>query len=616
MLLDYAQIEYDADSLRSTDYGDIYFNPQQGFAESEYVFIQGNRLIERFSALAPQTQFVIGETGFGSGMNCLLAVQHFLQYAPQETRLCYISCEKHPIRLEDLQRIQHGWLLPEIRQALYQQYPHNRAGFHWLHLHSRIDLLLLWGEANQCLPELHASVDAWFLDGFAPSKNTDLWSETIFNAIAHNSHLETSAATFSAARQVREGLAQADFAVEKQAGFGHKREMLTAKLIRKTNKKPHWTALPPAINTQHEVKIIGAGLAGMASAWALANKGIHVSVYCSPHRPAASQVPIAVPYLQVGLEDTPIRQFQLAAWRYNKGFFAQLTAQFPNQRFLYPQEIVLSANDEKTAARHRQIASKNILSADEFHLDAHDNLILHGSGLIDTPALLTILGQHPLIKVIEQEITSAELSAWKKDTLIFATAWHHELLASDWHRHLRPLRGQACIAKVEPNFEQAPTCAHYSILPFADKRRVYIGSAYQPNCNDGNIRLADNQQLLDFFHTQYPQFTSQYDSAFAGVRASTRDYLPLIGPLANPEALRKDYQRWQFDRNLPIYAPPNYPSAWYIHAGLGSKGCLTAFYGAEILTAMLLNTPLPISRHLLAYLLPARSIIRDIIRHQ
>ena len=615
-LLDYAQIEYDSNSLRNRLYGDIYFNPQQGFAESEHVFIRGNRLAERFAALDRRTHFTIGETGFGSGMNCLLAADCFLKQAPDDCRLIYISCEKHPIPLEDLRRIHQNWENPERRTALYQQYPHCRHGFHWLHLHPRIDLLLLWGEANELLPELHGSVDAWFLDGFAPGKNADMWSPRIFQAIAAHSRFGSTIATFSVARQVRDGLNQVGFRLQKQSGFGRKREMLVGEFQSNHNSAPHWTRLAPPINPHNNVKIIGAGLAGMASAWALAKRGIAVEIYHSPQRPAASQVPIAVPFLQVGREDTPMRRFQLAAWRYNKGFFAQLSAQFPEQIFLYPQDIVLSAKDDAAAERHRQIAAARLFSPDEYRLEADRHLILHGSGTIDTPALLNILSHHPLIRLIEQDIDSKQLETWQNDSVIFAGAWHHDLLPQDWHRHLRPLRGQACIAGVTPHFEPAATCAHYSILPFADRQKIYIGSAYQPNCADGSIRYADNELLLKHFQDSYPQYTAHYDSAFAGVRASSRDYLPFIGPIPNPQALKQAYHKWQFDKHIPIRVNPEYPRAWYLHAGLGSKGCLTAFYGAELLAAMMLNSPLPIEESLISQLLPARALIRDIIRRQ
>lgn len=617
MLLDYAQISHHEQSLHNQDYDDIYFNPQQGFAESDYVFIQGNRLPERFAALAAGQTFVIGETGFGSGMNFILAAQHFYQHAAPNCRLSYISCEKYPIALQQLKIIQQNWPLPELRESLYQHYPHNRYGFHFLPLAPRIDLLLLWGDANELLPELQAKVDAWFLDGFAPSKNAALWSQTVFHAIAANSRQNATVSTFSAAGAVRQGLTEAGFEVRKQTGFGRKREMLCATWTQAAqNPAPFWTNLPPAITADKAIHIVGAGLAGMASAWALANKGLKVKVYHSPQQAAASQVPLAVPYLQLGLEDSPMRRFQLAAWRYNQPFFAQLSRRSSQPIGFYPQTIRLAAEDEKSRARHHRIAALNVLSPDEYQLDEKDHLLLMGSGVFDTPTLLNALRQHEHIDYIERHISASELATWQDDTVIFATAWSKELIPSDWHKHLRPVRGQACMLTVAPKFQDHAYCGRYSIFVFPNKDKIYLGSAYRPNCNDGSIQAADNPALIQFFKTQYPQYQSHYDSAFAGVRASTRDYLPLIGPLPDAQQLRQDYQKWHFDRNLPLAAAANYPLSWHLHTGLGSKGCLTAFFGAEILAAILLDSPLPIPRSLLPYLLPARSIIRDIIYHR
>ncbi len=142
-LLAYAEIFFHEGNPVNRRFNDIYYHAAQGFAESDHVFIHGNRLLERFHALSDGQDFTIGEIGFGTGLNLLNASRHFLDLAPERSRLYLISCEKHPIPLTLLRAIHQDWPLLAWRDALYRQYPGNHRGIHFLRLHPRIDLQLL-----------------------------------------------------------------------------------------------------------------------------------------------------------------------------------------------------------------------------------------------------------------------------------------------------------------------------------------------------------------------------------------------------------------------------------------------------------------------------------------
>ena len=126
MLLDYARLTLDANGQPHSDhYHDIYYNPGAGFAESEHVFINGNRLHARF---AHARSLTIGEVGYGTGLNFIHTADTFLREAPADARLHYLSFELHPIAAETLAALQRDWPQPEIRAAILAQNPHNHPG--------------------------------------------------------------------------------------------------------------------------------------------------------------------------------------------------------------------------------------------------------------------------------------------------------------------------------------------------------------------------------------------------------------------------------------------------------------------------------------------------------
>jgi len=193
-LTPYADISFDAEGLPySTLFEDVYFSKQSGVDETRHVFIDGNDLIARWQALPAEKpgQFIIAETGFGSGLNFLVTWQLWQQYAPQSWQLHFISCEKYPLRKSDLERCCDLWpQFKELSQQLLQAYPICTPGFHRLNFNTNVTVTLMLGDAlemySQCLatdaPGLSQAiqpftVDAWYLDGFSPRNNPELWQQ-------------------------------------------------------------------------------------------------------------------------------------------------------------------------------------------------------------------------------------------------------------------------------------------------------------------------------------------------------------------------------------------------------------------------------------------------------
>ena len=220
----------------ASKFQDVYFSTDYGLQETEYVFLQGNALTQRWQNLAQQT-FTIAETGFGTGLNFLCAAKLWLELAPKNAQLHFISTEKYPLSQVDITQALALWPELNLISTLFlAEYTHAvQSGAPIMLLESRIKLSLLIGDATLCLQALNendTSVDAWFLDGFSPAKNPDMWQPALFEQIAVLSNTQSTFATFTSAGDVRRGLIAAGFAVQKKTGFGKKREMLTGSLVR------------------------------------------------------------------------------------------------------------------------------------------------------------------------------------------------------------------------------------------------------------------------------------------------------------------------------------------------------------------------------------------------
>lgn len=215
----------------SLAFQDVYFSSDNGLLETEYVFLQGNDLQTRWQQPA-LTHFTIIETGFGTGLNFLCAVKLWLALAPKHAILHFVSVEKYPLSLNDLSMAFGLWPdLTELAAPLLHQYD-ELLDKKSIHLYNqRVQLSLYIGDATEQLAGITSIADAWFLDGFAPAKNPEMWHAGLFSEMAKHAKPATTFATFTSAGDVRRGLIKAGFKVNKRSGFGKKREMLCGEFI-------------------------------------------------------------------------------------------------------------------------------------------------------------------------------------------------------------------------------------------------------------------------------------------------------------------------------------------------------------------------------------------------
>ena len=207
----------------STRYGDIYFSADDPLGEFRHVFLAGNGLPGRF-----RPGFRIAELGFGTGLNMLAALAEWCA-SGTEGRLTYTGFEAHPLAVEDMERALSphqelsGHLQPVVRAF--------REGRTVIRTES-LDAEVILGDARWTLPAWSGRADAWFLDGFAPSRNPELWEDGLLAGVAERTAAEGTFATYTCAGRVKRALAAAGFSVERLGGFGRKRHMLRGRLNR------------------------------------------------------------------------------------------------------------------------------------------------------------------------------------------------------------------------------------------------------------------------------------------------------------------------------------------------------------------------------------------------
>lgn len=197
----------------ATRFDDPYFSLAGGLDETRHVFLAGNRLPDRF-----RDGFHIAELGFGTGLNLLAT----LLAHQGEAHLYYTSFEAFPLHARDIERALQAF--PELSQTvqiLLRQWKVGRTTLHFPNLTARIII----GDARETLPAWQGKADAWFLDGFSPAKNPELWSPDLMAEVARHTAPGGTFATYTAAGHVRRALQAAGFTVTRCAGFGRKRHM-------------------------------------------------------------------------------------------------------------------------------------------------------------------------------------------------------------------------------------------------------------------------------------------------------------------------------------------------------------------------------------------------------
>jgi tRNA 5-methylaminomethyl-2-thiouridine biosynthesis bifunctional protein len=620
-----AVIDFAQGAPRAPAFDDIY-HPREGWLEqARSVFLAGNGLPARWRGAA---RFTILETGFGLGNNFLATWAAWRDDPQRCGRLHFVSLEKHPPTRDDLARALAKSPFAPLAQQLVAAWPPLTPNLHRLAFESgRVQLLLGLGDAATLARELVARVDAFFLDGFAPGRNETMWSAPVFNALARLAAPEATAATWSAARLVRDGLSAAGFEVHAAPGPAAKREITLARYAPRFSAPAPPGRTLPATAPSHVI-VIGAGLAGAATARALAWQGVPCTVLDAQPRPAtqASGNPAGLFHGTVGADDTVHTRWHRAA------SFAAADWVRASQAGASDGLLRLNPTHD-LAAMQALLAAQHLPAAYVQAVDAAQVSALAGIALVP-PAWLFTQGGWADPRVMVEHALAMPGVTWRGQTLVHSVAhdaggWlvrgsdgrvivHAPVLVlanaddalrlgalpSGW---IRRVRGQLTwlAAHDAASMPQLPIASGGYVLALPNGGGLLIGATSQPGDTDTQVRQADHAHNLERARQLLGIAVARADAPLhgrVGWRAVTRDRLPIVGPapdLDAPLPARRDAPRLL----------PRRPGL-HLHTALGSRGITTAALGGELIAAQLCGAPWPLEADLADAIDPARFVLR------
>lgn len=681
MKLSHADLSFNLNGTPQSDtFGDVYFSNKDGITESEYVFLKGNKLWQQWCA-CEKSCFYIGETGFGTGLNLLLTMKlfdEFLSAYPQARlkHLHYISVEKYPIERNSLAKIHQNWpQLHQYSQSVLQQYPPALEGIHRSfysssNQHECITFDLVLGDAITSLNHIHADkdgfVNAWFLDGFAPSKNDSMWQAEMFEQIARLSSLQASLATFTAAGAVKRSLQAVGFTVSKIKGFGRKREMIVASYTARKSASVTRQAQPPYFTRRQDwpkpaaksIAIVGAGIAGVLLAMRLTECGVRVTLICKDNGPArgASGNAIAGFYPQLNAEAGINSQFFVHAFLYARRFYDALLDQGYDFDHDWCSVLQLGFN-ENTQTRLQKMADKALwpkelativdaIQASEIAgIDIpHPALHLPQGGWIapismihaclqkaEKTGLLNTLYSHSLHHYDESE-SAVQLSlldpqskqkCLSADALIIAAGSESSSVCQQFVP-MRLTRGQVeSIPQGESTGKLKAVLCHKGYFTPAVDGYHALGSTYVKGDMNTEHRLSETVKNIAMHQQAAAQTPWMQEitklkvnniNGRAAVRCSTPDHLPLVG--AMPDIIAQTQALSDLYKALPNHAYPHAKNVnnVYLLTGLGSRGVTSAPILVDTLVAEITGRAFPLSTALLDALMPNRFLVRALIR--
>lgn len=604
------EIDWSADGApRSRRYDDVYFSREDGLAESRAVFLQGCGLPE---AWAGRRRFQVAELGFGTGLNVLALLQLWRASRPAHAALRIFSVEAHPLTPEDADRALSAWPeLADLARPLLAAWP-QAVGAHrveWPELNATLDVVV--AEAAEALAGWDGVAEAWFLDGFAPSRNPEMWREQVLALVAARSAPGARLATFTVAGAVRRGLEAQGFALARRPGYGRKRERLEGTWAGRPGPTLLWLRRPGS--TSEETLIIGGGIAGAALARALRALGVPARLLDTGDG-GASGNPAALVMPRLELGDNPgarlhAQAFARAALLYeqiggailSKGV-RQLGGPDAGERFARLAESLLYAPGGLSA----QIGPGGEPELLMRRACVVDPARVIGDWLTDIPRTpgrtAALVREDGCWTALD---ASGACLARASNVVVAAGACAAALLPG---LPLRPVRGQVSLA---PGLEGPAAAWGGYCAP--TPAGLLFGATHDREQMDETVRREDHARNLETLRLRFPALAEAAEAGppllgRAGVRATTPDRLPLAGPVPKVEAVEQAFGGAELSPAALVQ-----PGLWVL-GGLGSRGFTTAPLLAEHVAAWITGAASPLPLALGEAVHPSRFIVRDFRR--
>lgn len=499
--------------------------------------------------------------------------------------------------------------LTELTAQLTSKLPPPVGGFHSLSFDGgAVTLLLLYGDSTHAYTQLNARVDAWFLDGFTPSRNPGMWTDDLFSQFARLSHHRTTLATFTAAGAVRRSLEAVGFSIKKRKGYRHKRDMMTATF-------PGGIRLADKALQAKSVAVIGGGLAGCSVAYSLAKRGISVTLFEAAEHPAsqASGVPAAVtrPFLDKGF--SPASRLSVDGFHYTLQLLKEFGLLKPQGALWLNQmawpELAEPIASQHPATEHCDGPALHFPNAQTTNIRAFcDKLIAHDE--IELRPQTEVLSVHA--NDLDWAVASANQSEHFSEVVICSGKMANELLTQDSGIRSRPIRGQLSGYKSQLSLPHI-VCGNGHIAKHEE--RIWLGASFVPDDESCDIRNRDRE----IYQAKVAELTGGWSNQlleaprldWVGTRHATADHLPYAGQLVDTEMLRTKHLRTMPKRGDEIN-PEARVKGLFVSVAHGSRGTVTAPICGEMIAAQINNDALPLPSPVRRAIDPGRESVKAI----
>lgn len=598
-------------------FDDVYFSMSDGLEETRSVFLKACGLPERWRDCRA---FTIAELGFGSGLNFLGTLECWIHSLRQESAwLHFTSVEKYLMSKEDAAKVLCRW--PEITplaDSLLSRWPVRTRGLQRIIFPEyRVTLTLYIGDVEDWLTTCSFRADAWFLDGFAPAKNSGMWADALYDKLASHSAQGCMVGTYTVAGAVRRGLAEAGFSVSKQAGFGRKRERLEAIWTGpETAPLSDLYLSHPKAEKFSRVVIVGAGISGACLALGFARRGIPVTILERETGPAkgASGNPYGLVMPRLDAADTPQARLLIQAFLFALRFYMGLGSDAVQG--LDAEQIAGNETEEK---RFEKLCADPPLDLD--WLEAQPHKLIHRQAMAVRPESLV----SDIIRKSGADVKFGAIAGspqairdrFGEDSLvIFATGWEADAIPCadipvigkmgqvEWGKTGKP--------KASPASRASGT---YAIHTGED---ILFGATFEA-IEKGAMPAVSAEaraENISAFRALAPDWYDELDetslNSRASVRATTPDRMPVAGVCFDQEKIRKSLE--PLSKGAPVTEEIPYDGRTFILSGLGARGFTFAPLMAELIVCQALDEPLPLANAELEQVSPVRFAIRLVRR--
>jgi len=595
----------------ATAMDDVYFSVEDGLEETRAVFLAGCDLPDRWQGRA---QFTVAELGFGTGLNLLALWQMWKAHRPSPAaRLDFVSFEGFPLAQDAAARALARWPeLSDLAAILLARWPVRARGVQHIELTDGVSLTLHIDEVARALPESVFQADAWFLDGFAPAKNSGMWAPELYPLIMERSAPGAWIGTYTVAGAVRRGLAEAGFDVSKQPGFGRKRDRLQAIAPAATPAPPDPYALGSHEPPPKTVAIIGAGIAGANAAYAFSARGADVTVFDKASHVAAgaSGNPLALLMPRLDAGDTGPARVLLASYLGARALYSRLPG-------VHPATVHQRAKDAVDEARFAKLLADPPLPPDLLAPHTDGGLAHHGALILEPTKLIpALLGSARLVlgSSVDIDLQTRRINGQAFDRIILSSGMEIGAHAeTDW-LPLSARLGQVEIGSAPENLTSAIASGHYALA--LGQQRLW-GASFTP-INTLQTPISTTATATN--NTARAEITPDDwvsdagVSSRAGIRATTPDKLPFAGQAPDFAACLTTFKTLR-NGVAPTQRPPMHQGIWLL-GGLGARGFTFAPILAQYLAACAFETPSPLGRSEAEIISPMRFIYRGLKRGQ